>query len=180
MSVWVHVYSHTCGIWKQMSGLSHHYSPSCLLRQGLSLIPALTDCLDWLATELQDSLCCFPQHGGYRCAPACLTFTQGLRIRTPVLKPVGQALHWLRHLPCPSLIVFCDSDQHIFFLTVGVAFVEQFANPFLGLHKILILLLLWVPLLSRTQNILFTSRSIFWRGCYILCLDQLFPRLQHE
>lgn len=42
-------------------------------------------------------------------------FHTGLRIRTPVLKPVWQALHWLRHLPCPSLIVFCDSDKHFFF-----------------------------------------------------------------
>lgn len=112
------------------------------------------------------NLGCFPQHWGYRWAPACLAFSRGSRILTPILMPVWQALRWLRHLPCPSFIVFCDSDQHIF--TMRVAFVEQFANPFLGLHKILILLLFWVLLLSSTQDILFTSRGLlFWRDCYI-------------
>lgn len=124
------------------------------------------------------SLCCFPQHWGYRWAPACLAFSRGSRIWTPILMPVWQALRWLSHLPCPSFIVFLWFWSTFF--TMGVAFVEQFANPFLGLHKILILLLFWVPLLSRAQDILFTSRGLFFlKGLLHFCaLDQLFQDLQ--
>lgn len=171
MRVWVHVCSHTCGIWKQMSGLSHHCSPSCLLSQGLPLIPVPTDCFRTQPVLLSPTL-------GYRWAPACLAFSRGSRIWTPILMPVWQALRWLSHLPCPSFIVFLWFWSTFF--TMGVAFVEQFANPFLGLHKILILLLFWVPLLSRAQDILFTSRGLFFlKGLLHFCaLDQLFQDLQ--
>lgn len=91
--------------------------------------------------------------------------------------PVWQALRWLSHLPCPSFIVFLWFWSTFF--TMGVAFVEQFANPFLGLHKILILLLFWVPLLSRAQDILFTSRGLFFfEGiATFLCIGSAVPRL---
>lgn len=100
-------------------------SPSIFsLRQGLSLKPVLTSCLDWLVRELEG-----PAYLSQPLHNHTWLFILGLGIRTQVFILVQQPFHGLSHLPSPQhiitenrgafkigdiLIVFASHCPHLF------------------------------------------------------------------